>query len=749
MNASTRTRIGTWIATPALNLLEDGERSIRIEPKAMDVLVYLTSRPGEVVSVEEILREVWRGVIVTDASVYMAIKQLRRALAGSGEDTEYVETIPKRGYRLVAAVERLVDPGGSGPPEESLAAGPRLPALAESLPDPVPLYRRVALAPVPLAVFVVAVALVAGVVWVLRGPGGDDIVSAVPAEPRFSEMTVANFESFALSHDGQYIAFTTRTSPTESVLNLRRMSEPEAHVIPGAAGATGTPFWSHDSRHIAYAVVKPGDPAFLVMAAGFRLMRIARDGGPAQTLVEHVSVPPDGAWNADDVIVFDGGTGLERIAATTGGDHARVTELAPTEGAHVQPSFLPDGRRFLFTTAFGEPGVFVQSLDSGERTRILPHSGTAIYADGYLLFNRSGALFAQQFDLESLALQGEPTQIAEGLFTDPTGVYAAVSVSRTGDLAYVTRAMDDPTPDYAISQLVWYDRSGDRLETVGEPGVYRGMALSRDEKRIAVHRHDAPDEGDILLLDERGTFLRFTDGPRHEDSAVFSPDDSRILYAGGDYELYEKPSQGVGAEKPIVDGLRFSLPTDWPRDDTVLVTHTKMSAINADISAIRLGGDHGAVALAETAHDEIGGVLSPNGRFLAYSSDEFGRNEIYVVTYPERSRKWMVSTGGGEGPQWSKEGELFWFTTDGAVMAVTVDSADAENPLGSPQELFRANLMIGDHFISIGERPHVPFAVAADGERFLINERVSGDGAGFTPRTAKIVLVQDWTALVE
>jgi Tol biopolymer transport system component len=385
---------------------------------------------------------------------------------------------------------------------------------------------------------------------------------------------------------------------------------------------------------------------------------------------------------------------------------------------------------------------------TGERRKLLDGSGTAVYANGYLLFNRNGALMAQRFEVEELALQGEPTQIAEGLRTNPTGVYAAFSVSQTGVLAYVIGSPGDQLSDPAMSQLTWYDRGGRRLETIGEPGVYRGIALSSDA-RIAVHRHDAPDRGDILLGDERGTFMRFTDGPRHEGNPVFSPDGARVIYTGADYDLYEKSSTGVGREKLVFDALRFTLPTDWPRDDTVLVTHTEMTAGDAEISAVHLDADLPPEKLQGTAHNEIGGTESPDGRWLAYSSDESGRSEIYLVPSPQRDRKWPVSTTGGAGPQWSADGELFWYTPEGAIMAVTIGSADSGSPVGAPRELFRANLMIGDHMTSIGDVPHVPFAVTGDGERFLINERLDGSaGLTFVPKTTTIVVVRNWPALL-
>jgi DNA-binding winged helix-turn-helix (wHTH) protein/Tol biopolymer transport system component len=725
-----------------LNLLEDGERSMHLEPKAMDVLVHLAARAGQVVSVEELLREVWRGVVVTDASVYMAIKQLRRALAGSGDD--YVETIPKRGYRLTAPVEHLAAetaPAGALVAGEIAAGQPRLADDGSAVRERHPWFA--------LAATGWVVALAGAAVWLLDGSRTDDDAAA-PAGMQVFELSVPGLQGMAVSPDGQHIAYIARTAERFSRLYLRPLDSLEPHEVAGTEGALATPFWSPDSRHIAYGVIDPGRPQFLIGVPRLSMARVALDGGPPQTLAEDLPVGADGAWSTGGVIVFDGGTGLERLSAATGAERAPVTHLEPGENAHVDPSFLPDGRRFLFTAAYGEPGVYVQSLDTGERTQLFPDSVTAVYASGYLLFNRGRTLMAQRFDAERLALHGEPVRIADGLLTDRAGQSAAFSVSANGVLAYIPFDLQEVmSPTLAASRLAWYDRGGRLLGTAGEPGPYRGIALSPDSKRIVVHRHEEPAGGDLWMLDEsRSTLMRFTDGARHETNPVFSPDGSRIAYSGGDFDLYQKPSSGAGAEELVLDTLRFALPSGWTRDDAVLVTHTQTTTIDADISAV-LGGGDGAVLLEGTRHNEIGGVVSPDGRWLAFASDETGTYEVYVVPYPERTLKVRVSNAGGEGPQWADDGELFYYTPEGAIWAAAMNTGDASSVFAAPQPLFRAELMIGNHFSAIGDLPHVPYAVSRDGERFLINERVGGAEDGYRPVEMPIVVVLNWTAALE
>lgn len=761
MNAPTRTRIGAWVATPALNLLENGAQSIKIEPRTMDVLAHLASRPGEVVSVEELLEAVWRGVVVGDSSVYMAIKQLRRALASGGDETQYIETIPKRGYRLTAPVERLevaaaVAEGAAedlSPAARADAPRPAPPRLANERRP----YRQWALAAAVLAGLSIAgawlwstpnassgdaAATARGNAATAAASGEGAARSAGTAQLVRFEIPVAGAVSLAVSPDGRYLAYASGDSMETARIYLRPIGALEARPLAGTEGATVL-FWSPDSRHIAFGAFE---------SSGFRLKRIALDGGAAQTLAVLGGVPPSGSWNADGVIVFDGGTGIERVAASGGGGRAKVTQLEPNEGAHVLPSFLPDGRRFLFATAFTRSGVYVQALESAERVQLLPESAMTAYASGYLLFNRGAALVAQRFDPDTLTLHGEPIQLSDGLITDIPGTWAAFSVSQTGVLAY---AIGEPlfafAPAHGPSQLTWYDRRGRRLQTVGEPGPYRGIALSPDG-RIAVHRHEDPLGGDIWVLDEgRDTFMRLTFGPGHAMLPVWSPDGRFVLYTGNDFNLYRKPSSGVGTEELVLDALRFELPSDWSRDgSTVFLTHVQEVANNADISALRLG-ERAPILLEGTQFNEAGATLSPDGRWLAYDSDESGRYETYVRPYPDATRKWQASTAGGSFPRWSHDGrELFYLTGDGAMMAVPVEAGETGLSLGAPRRLFRADVVLGNHYSAIGEVGHVPYAVSPDGERFLINERMSAARADAGPaKPASIVVLVNWTAALE
>lgn len=742
MSAPTRIRIGSWIASPALNQLDNGERSVRLESRTMDVLVYLAARPGEVVSMEELLGAVWQSVVVSDSSVYQAIKQLRQALAGSGDDTRYIETIPKRGYRLVAPVERLVPdtprvaPQSPAPPPAPLAApAPEGPSAV----SPRAVTRWIGRAWPIAATLAAGLLLGAGLTssW-FRGGAAPPVAGAAPTL-RFS-IPVDGLGGLALSRDGRFLVYSAGKTAADAQLYVRPLDALDAQPIAGAVGAV-MPFWSADGDEIG----------FLSLAEQL-IGRIGLAGGMAHDVVGTPPFGTLGSWNADDVILFDSGTGIARVPAA-GGEAVKVTKLDESRGevAHVAPSFLPDGRRFFFAMAFSTPGVYVGSLDSAEGTRVLPFSATAAYAGGHILYNRGDALFAQPFDDRELKLHGAPIQLADGLVTDASGIYAAFSVSDTGVLAYTAGdpVMAGPAP--SPSQLAWYDRNGRRLEQVGESGLYRGIALSPDGKRVVVHRHEHLDGGNLWLRDlERGTFARITFGAGHDLWPIWSPDGASVLFSGTGFNVYKARADGAGGEELVLDSLRIPRLSDWIAG-TVLISHVRDKS--SDVSALRLDGTGAISPTLSTRFNEGEAIVSPNGRRLAYISDESGDYEVYVSSYPELDDKLQVSTAGGVSPLWSRDGrELFYVTRDGTFMSAPLD---ADGGILPPRTLFKTNVAFFDHPSGIGMVPDRAYDVSSDGQRFLINERSAGGPEDIVrsadvplPR-ATIVVVANWANAID
>lgn len=723
MIAAGKIRIGSWVATPALNVLENGDRSVKLEPRTMDVLAYLARRPGEVVPVEELLASVWQGVVVGEGSVYHAVKQLRQAF---GVDGGYIETIPKRGYRLTAPVEAL--------PNE-VARAPVAPPHAAAAPPLAPRTRTWRGAG---AVLVAAVLLAVSARWIAAPAGGD--VTA-PVATRFAIAVpdlLATLSSVAVSPDGRNLAYIAGESAERALLYVRARDALEARALAGTEGAT-MPFWSPDGNEIGFL-------------AGSELKRVALVGGVPQRIADIGPVPMGKAtWNADGDILFDGGTGIERVPAA-GGSPVNVTRLEPGEGAHALPEFLPGGRSFLFSAAFKEPvGVAVQSLDSDQRVQITPAAAGAVYASGYLLLNHlDGTLTAQPFDLDRLQLRGEPVRLAEDV--------AGFSVSQNGVLAYVVGIDTFLRPNTAPTQLAWYDRSGRRLGAAGVPGPYRGFALSRDGRYVAVHRHEAIDLGEIWVLDSVGGMAgtRRTFNRAHNLDPIWSPDGSLIAYTGASFNLYQTSAGGAGPEQLLLGSLRFASATDWSLDGkTVLVSHVSSTEDQFDVAALSV--EDGTVTPVLTEHfNEVSARFSPDGRWIVYNSFESGRYEVYVRAYPRAERQTRISTNGGLTPRWSRDGrELFFLTLDGTLMAVSIETQARTLTAGPPRALFTAPFALDLHESILGPRYHSLYDVSPDGERFLVNERLDGPSTGQAPvvpgapRAATIAVVVDWTADLE
>jgi DNA-binding winged helix-turn-helix (wHTH) protein/Tol biopolymer transport system component len=728
MSAAGRIRIGSWVASPALNLLENGGRSVKLEPRTMDVLAHLARRPGEVVSVEELLASVWQGVVVGEGSVYHAIKQLRQAFGADG--TRYIETIPKRGYRLTAPVEELL------PAEVASAVVSDARRIATSPPARATVQWRATAA---IVAVVAVLAAVAGR-W-SAAPRLDE--DAEPHATRFAIQVpalLASPSSIAVSPDGRHLAYVAGDSAGRALLHVRPLDAFEARALTGTEGAT-MPFWSPNGQEIGFR-------------AGSELKRVALIGGEPRRIADVGAAPLGTAtWSSNGDILFDGGTGIERVAAA-GGNPAHVTTLEPGEGAHALPQFLPGGRSFLFTSAFKEPfGVFAQSLDSDQRVRVSPIAGLATYASGYLLLNQAdGTLTAQPFDLERLELRGEPVRLAEDV--------AGFSASGNGVLAYVEGLGALFRPPTAVTQLAWYDRVGRRLGSAGEPGAYRGIALSPDGRYVAVHHHEALEVGDILVLDqERGmTGGRRTLNRAHNLEPVWSRDGTRIVYTGASFNLYQAAAAGNAPEQLLHDSLRFAFATDWSADgETVLVTHVPPSANQTDVAAVAIA-DGRVTALLTSEFNEAAAKFSPDGHWIAYNSNESGRSEVYVRAYPRAEGQTRISAEGGFAPLWSRDGrELFYLTADGTLMAAGVQTGQRALTAETPRPLFTASFAVGDHLSVLGPLFHMPYAVHPDGERFLVNERSAappaataraGAGGGGT-RAATIAVVVDWMAGLE
>jgi serine/threonine protein kinase len=550
--------------------------------------------------------------------------------------------------------------------------------------------------------------------------------------------------SAIISPDGSRVAFTARDNTGHTQIWLRALDDVTPRPVPGTDGAV-FPFWAPDSKSIAFFI------------AG-RLQRIDIAGGSPQTICPvNGSAPRGGTWNASGEIVF-GTTNddLFRVSAA-GGDPKPVRTRQPQAKGRF-PSFLPDGRRFVYSrgaTTSSPGGVYLASLDDDEPKLLIAGTDTgAIYAAGdYLIFARGAMLFAQAVDAKTLQSRGDPQRLAEHV---ETGIYAGVlsfSVSRDGVLVYGTG-----TARSSVVQLVWVDRGGKVIGAAGPAGNYAGLDLSPDGKRLAVHRHEGNADGsggDIWIMDlGRNAVSRFTfDATLEQTSPIWSPDGTRITYSsdpGRKQGVYVKSADGSSPEQLIFEreadsGPGRLLPQSWAPDSSRIVFQNNLPQTLQDLWVLPTSGERKPVPFAQSRFNEAFGQISPDGRWLAYQSDESGSPQIFVRPFPTGSGKWQISTNLGFLPRWRRDGKELFFMDAGSAgrMIAVAWKGDGRAPEpGPPQALFDSGVELAPHPSS-----YLPYAVSPDGQRFLL-PRPSATVETENTR-APIVVIEDWRTLLK
>jgi eukaryotic-like serine/threonine-protein kinase len=472
---------------------------------------------------------------------------------------------------------------------------------------------------------------------------------------------------------------------------------------PGPTAAQ--PFWAPDSRSLGF------------FAEG-KLKKVEAAGGPPQTIADSAS-SRGGAWNRGGVILFAPATttGLFQVSAA-GGTVTPVTVLDPQkESSHRWPQFLPDGRHFLFfVQAAKGGGVSIGSLDSRETRHLLDTNMQAWYAPpGFLLFVRDGSLMAQSFDVGKAELGGDPMRIAEGPMFDTTN-RAAFSTAGSGILAYRSGAS-------ALNQMAWFDRSGKPLGTAGPRGRFYNPELSPDGKQVAFNQVD-PQTGnlDVWLLDlARGEPRRFTFDPALDVIPRWSPDGKQIIFQSnrdGPFNIYQKLSSGAGGEERLFPSVVSVGPQDWSADARFLVYAVAGAKGNWQLSVLPMSGEHKLIPFVENGANNYHAQFSHDSRWVAYASNESGRYEVYVQSFPAGNGKWQVSTSGGVQPRWRRDGkELFYLALDRKLMAVPVRGASTFE-FGAGVPLFEARMELGTTVVTGWMQQ---YDVAPDGQRFLLD----------------------------
>jgi hypothetical protein len=442
-----------------------------------------------------------------------------------------------------------------------------------------------------------------------------------------------------------------------------------------------------------------------------------------------------GSWNRDGIIVFapDPNAGIFSVPAS-GGTPQRQTTIDESLGetTHRWPTFLPDGRHFLYLAGSHFQNVrseanaiYLAELGKPGRRRLLLTRSNAAYASRHLIYVRERVLIAQPFDPDRLELRGEPVPIAEDVGYD-TGFFRGVdAVAENGLLVYMRGTIASG------SRLWWYGRDGKPLGKVADLGTYDTLALSPDEKRVAFSLTD-PDSGtqDIWVQDlVRGVRSRLTFGQANENASVWSPDGTRIAYFVSALvdDLFIRPAVG-GDEKPFLSSRSDKWGTDWSRDGRIFVYNAlDFSAPNSKVDVWVWPVDKGEPRpFVATEFNERDGRLSPDGRWMLYISDESGRYELYVAPFPGPGGKWQVSPAGAVAGWWILGGkEMIYENADLTMMSVAVRASGAIFEADTPRPLFREPLLMDA-------------SLTSDGQRFLLAVRPEDN------RDLALTLVTNW-----
>jgi len=528
----------------------------------------------------------------------------------------------------------------------------------------------------------------------------------------------------AVAPDGSGLVFVAIAADGVRQLWLQQFDAADSAPLAGTDGAHD-PFWSPDARWIAF------------FARG-NLVKISRTGGQPQVLCD-ARPYGRGTWNQSGTILFSGyGQALYRVPEN-GGTARPVTILDESRGetAHSFPVFLPDGQRFLYLAvkrgADSAEELFQGSLDSTGTRRVFASEANVGVAGRHLISLNKGVLVAQLYDPDRAGVTGAPIEIADRILSDPPRRSGGpFSVGAGSVIAYRSASPN--------SRLLWFDRAGRELDSFPGAADYHHPRLSPDEKSMLIEKTD-PSTGrhTIWLLDLlRGTPSRLIADPFGAHQPAWSPDGRRIVFSSnrlGGLALFMMPSDGSGAAEPVLPGEKsFAYIADWSRDGRYLLYQIERGG-SADLEILSLDADRKRVTFVGSAAREIQGQFSPDGTWIAYTSDESGSSEVYVRQFPGTGTKWQISTHGGAQGRWRDNGkELFYLAPDGRLMAVDITTSSSSFEAGTPHPLFTTG--ITGSFVDRFNQ----YLVTRDGQRVLVNRSAEDE------KSAPITVVMNWDA---
>jgi eukaryotic-like serine/threonine-protein kinase len=592
--------------------------------------------------------------------------------------------------------------------------------------------------------WLVASAVTAALIWTMTADRGESAsttpkrgVAAAIVLPPDIQLSLANPAGrFAISPDGTTLVVVAADQTGRNMLWLRTLDSAVARPLAGTEDAA-FPFWSPDSRFVAFL-------------ASDKLKKVAVAGGAPLTLAD-ATLQNTGTWSRDDVILFapKGSSVIHRVSAA-GGTSAPVTTLDTAAGdvQHWYPSFLPDGRRFVYFVVGSKAGgltdpraIQVASLDPSEKPRTLIEGGSnARFANGYLVYLRQGTLVAHRFDPQSLTFPADPVPLVEQVQiagAGTTGVAGAFSVSDAGVLVYQA--------GFTVkSQLTWLDRSGQPAKPLGDIADYADVALSPDATRAAVSVLDpALGTRDIwIYYVERGHRVRFTSDPGDDFAPVWAGQDGgSIVFSsrrGANIHLYMRATRGNAPEQLLYEDPLGKFAGHVSHDARHLIYVGGGGIIRrSDLWILPLTGDRKARPWLETPFVETQAQFSPDDRWVAHTSYESGRAEVYVRRFADAGGSVQVSTAGGSYPRWSKTGDrLVFVAPDGVLMSVPVTSKGDELEIGAARRMFAVKLRRNSRLDAY------QYDIAPDG-RILVNGQLE------TLESTPITLLWDWPRLIE
>ena len=717
---------GQFRVDPGSRQLWCEDRLIPLNTRVFDTLLVLLKHHDRVVEKDELMRTVWPDSFVSEDSLTQSVWALRRALGDHSSQPSFVATVPRRGYRFVAPV--TTGSSGSAPAREphtaEAGASPVQPHHPAQAPESAAATRSPSIQrPRHLAWATAAVAVTAIVagMMVFNGGTAEPIATAVRTVVA-APLGTSIVSGAVVSPDNQYLAFVAQDDESGSIrLWVRTLETGEARAIPGTDGAA-RPFWSPASNALGFF-------------ANGRLRTVALNGEAPRTIATVGINPGGGSWGTGGVILFAGSRTPLQAVAETGGRITAVTELDASrrERGHRWPSFLPDGRQFLYTVVSSDSdraGTYVAALGGGAPKRLfdMPTAYATYAASGHVLYVRDATLMAQRFDAESSTLRGTPVIVAARVAAPDFLNGAYVSGSSAGLLTY--------GGGWTGGKLTWVDRAGNRIADINSPTPLHNPALSDDERHVLADtsgESNAELQGVWRIDLERGSRNRLL----RSGSALWAPDGQQVAFAnseGGVADIFVTPATGQNERKELLRSGESKGVNDWSRDGRHLVFISTNPETKSDLWVLAMTPGAAPVPYLRTSFEELQGQVSPDGRWLAYTSDESGRWEVYVQSFPTPGTKYVISNDGGGEPQWRADGrELFYMALDHTLMSVPVVSSTPWSS-GRPVPLFRA-AVAGDL-----TRYRNRYQVAANGQRFLLDSVVK-DGS------QDVTLVVNWQSL--